>query len=296
MESRGRLQKARALLDSGSHMSFMTSRLAQSLKVKKIREPTRLTGISQTEVPDCPFKAELSMLPDGHPSIPLKAVIITQITSDLPRFHLKGVRKLPFLQGLTLADSNFDQPSRLDMLLGADNLDDIMLTGRRSSDDRTLHALETVFGWSISRPAGLHCRSADPTIDDLLAAFWQTEEAPSDLNRYTEEEQQALDHFEKTHSRNEEGRYIVRLPVKSVPLFLGGSRGLACRRFYQNQQSLQRKGKYENYTKALQEYAELGHTEPVPVNELNKPKSSASHGVVKLSSTTTKLRVLSKAG
>ena len=119
---------------------------------------------------------------------------------------------------------------------------------------------------------------------DQQAAFWQTEEAPSNLNRYTEEEQQALDHFEKNHSRNEEGRYIVRLPVKSVPLFLGGSRGQACRRFYQNQQSLQRKGKYENYTKALQEYAELGHAEPVPVNELNKPKSSVyylhSHGVV----------------
>ena len=134
VKSRGRLQKAQALLDSGSHMSFMTSRLSQSLKVKKIREPTRLTGISQTEVPDCPFKAELSMLPDGHPPIPLKAVIITQITSYLARFHLKGVRKLPFLQG----NSNFDQPGRIDMLLGADILDDIMLPGRRSSDDRTL--------------------------------------------------------------------------------------------------------------------------------------------------------------
>ena len=35
VKCRGRQQKARALLDSGSHMSFMTSRLAQSLKVKK---------------------------------------------------------------------------------------------------------------------------------------------------------------------------------------------------------------------------------------------------------------------
>ncbi len=32
MESRGRIQRARALLDSGSHMSFVTSRLAQLLK------------------------------------------------------------------------------------------------------------------------------------------------------------------------------------------------------------------------------------------------------------------------
>ena len=68
------------------------------------------------------------------------------------------------------------------------------------------------------------------------------------------------------------------------------------RRFYQNQQSLQRKGKYDDYTKALQEYVELGHAEPVTAGELNKPESTTyylpSHGVVKQSSTTTKLRVV----
>ncbi len=127
-------------------------------------------------------------------------------------------------------------------------------------------------------------------------AFWQSEEAPSDLNRYTDEELQALEHFQKTHSRNKEGRYVVHLPMKSVSLRLGSSRGQACRRFYQNKQSLQRKGKYESYSKALQEYEDLGHAEPVPVGDCNKPESSVyylpSHGVVKLSSTTTKLRVV----
>ena len=305
--SRGRQQKARALLDSGSHMSFMTSRLAQSLKVKKICDPTQLTGISETEVPDCPFKAELSLLPNGHLPIPMKAVIIPKITSELPGFHLKGVRNQPFLQGLALADPNFDHPGRIDLLFGSDILDEVMLPGRRSSDDRTLHAWETVFGWSIrgrcipgpsllQAHRCLHSGTADVTTNDLLSAFWKAEEAPSDLIQHTEEEQQALDHFKQTHSRNEEGRYIVRLPMKAVLFSLGGSRGQACRRFYQNKLSLQRKGKYESYNKTLQEYAELGHAEPVPVDELNKPESSVyylpSHGVVKLSSTTTKLRVV----
>ncbi len=94
MESRGCIQKARALLDSGSHMSFVTSRLALLLKAKKIREPTHLTGISQTEVPECSFKTEVSLVPEKHPPIPLKAVIITKIT-DLPGFYLN--RLLPEL-------------------------------------------------------------------------------------------------------------------------------------------------------------------------------------------------------
>ena len=49
-------------------------------------------------------------------------------------------------------------------------------------------------------------------------------------------------------------------------------------------------------TKVLQEYEELCHAEPVPVNVPNKAESSVyylpSHGVVNLSSTTTKHRVV----
>ena len=127
----------------------MTSCLAQSLKVKKIREPTRLTGISETEVPDCLFKAELSLLPNGYFAIMLQAVIIPKITGDLPGFHLKVVRNLPFLQDLSLADPNFDHPGRIDLLFGSDIIDDIVLPGRRSSDDCKLHIWETVFGWSV---------------------------------------------------------------------------------------------------------------------------------------------------
>ena len=89
-----------------------------------------------------------------------------------------------------------------------------MLPGRRSSKDGILYACVTVFDWSIRgkyipQPYQmesllcLHSRAADSNIDDLLAAFWETEEAPSDLNHYTYEEQQALEHFQKTHNRTE---------------------------------------------------------------------------------------------
>ena len=78
-------------------MSFMTSRLAQSLKATKICDLTQLTGISETEVPDCHFKEELSLLPNRHLPIPMKAVIIPKIISELPGFHLKDVRNQPFL-------------------------------------------------------------------------------------------------------------------------------------------------------------------------------------------------------
>ncbi len=180
VESRGRKQRARALLDSGSHMSFVTNRLAQSLKVKRIHEPIQLTGTSQTEVPAFPYEADISLLPDGHDSIPMTAVIISKITGDLPGFPLHGVRNLHFLQNLTLADPNFNKPGRIDLLFGSDVLDQLMLPGEKFSIDRTLYVWETVFGWSIRgkyipQPPllesllCLHSGAADSNTDDLLA-------------------------------------------------------------------------------------------------------------------------------
>ena len=56
-----------------------------------IHDPMQLTGISQAEVPTCPYKAEISLLPDEHSSIPMTAIIISKTTGDLPGFHLRGV-------------------------------------------------------------------------------------------------------------------------------------------------------------------------------------------------------------
>ncbi len=87
-----------------------------------------------------------------------------------------------------------------------------MLTGRRSSQDGLLHAWETAFGWSIRGKCipeppplqshlCLHSHASDPTTDNLLTAFWETEEAPFDHKQFSEEDLQAPDHFQKTHSR-----------------------------------------------------------------------------------------------
>ena len=67
-------------------------------------------------------------------------------------------------------------------------------------------------------------------------------------------------------------------------------------RYRQNQCSLERKGSWPTYNKALEEYQELGHAEPVPATALKRPEKECyylpAHGVVKDPSTTTKLRVV----
>ena len=305
VDAGGRRQKARALMDSGSSMSFITNRLVQQLKARKIRESTQFTGVSQLSVPEARYKVDLELIPSGdQPPVRMRAVVLDTITGDLPSFHLQGVRKQPFLQGLALADPQFDQPGSVDLLFGMDVLDEVLQPGRVSSPDKKIHAWETIYGWSLrgkcqpgpsSNPVHL-CRPADQDTDDLLKAFFEIEQAPDNGLPLTDEGQQALDHFRDTHERTVEGRYVVRLPKRDVSLVLGCSRDQAIRRYHQNKKSLERKGRYSTYEFALQEYGILGHAEPVPPADLRKPESQCyylpAHGVVKDSSTTTKLRVV----
>lgn len=70
VESRGRIQSARTLLDSGSHFTFVTSPLTQALKVKKIMETAAVTGISQAEVPNSRYKINLVLVAEGKQKVP----------------------------------------------------------------------------------------------------------------------------------------------------------------------------------------------------------------------------------
>ena len=77
---------------------------------------------------------------------------------------------------------------------------------------------------------------------------------------------------------------------------LGESHPLALKRFISNERSLKSKNALDQFNTNLQEYEELHHAEKVPPEDLLKPAPEHFYlpmcGVVKESSTTTKLRVV----
>ena len=105
-----------------------------------------------------------------------------------------------------------------------------------------------------------------------------------------------MDHFKDTVQREPDGRYQVRLPRKVPTPELGQSRGAAQRRFLQNERSLAKKDQLQAFQEAVCDYEEQGHSEIVPVADLEKPQNETFYlpmfGVVKESSTSTKLRVV----
>jgi len=63
--------------------------------------------------------------------------------------------------------------------------------------------------------AHICCKAnADNDTERLLQAFWESEEPPSMVSGLSPEEQSALDYFQDTVTREDDGRYRVRIPKK----------------------------------------------------------------------------------
>ena len=119
-------------------------------------------------------------------------------------------------------------------------------------------------------------RTTISDFGDGVRRFWELEESPQ-LYRFTSEEQQAIDQFNSTHSRDSDGRYTVSLPRKVPAIKLGSSRDQLVRQLLQTERVLKRKV-------------------VVPETDLTRPEGDCyylpMHGVVKESSSTTKLRIV----
>ncbi|GFV82695.1 DUF1758 domain-containing protein [Trichonephila clavipes] len=134
-------------------------------------------------------------------------------------------------------------------------------------------------------------------IDDNLQKFWEVETINECQKPLSKEEEYCENHYQMTHTRNEDGPYVVKMPVKDIQ-GLGHSKGLAMKRLYQLWRRLSKDKQMENlYREFMQQYLDLGHMEKV---EEHSDETSANnicyyfphHGVFRPDKTTTKLRVV----
>jgi Protein of unknown function (DUF1759) len=167
---------------------------------------------------------------------------------------------------------------------------------------------ESVFDWVVvGRGGGPSGRTAtfvstvgrqesdSEHLSDLVKRFWEIETCQPSPN-LTVEEKQVEDHFLATHKRNEEGRYVVELPLKPTINDLGDSKSMAVRRFQALERRFEKDGDLQRqYAEFINEYLQLGHMSPSKINLQQKSCGSPTyflphHAVLRPDSTTTKLR------
>ncbi|XP_039315440.1 uncharacterized protein LOC113004411 [Solenopsis invicta] len=216
---------------------------------------------------------------------------------------------LAHLADLALADPNLCSADPCDLLIGVDLYGEIFRDGIRRGASGQPFAQNTIFGWVVSGPTPVQrpnsqtlttqqcSNSASLSLDKELRRFWEIEEIPRRVV-LSPEEQRCEDHFVATHSRDVDGRYIVRLPFRhGPPIDIGSSRDVAerclkrlIRRFKTNIEL------ETEYSKFMSEYEALGHMRRAP----STPESSQTvyiphHPVIREGSTTTHLRVVFNA-
>lgn len=106
------------------------------------------------------------------------------------------------------------------------------------------------------------------------------------------------EHFINTHSRDVEGRYIVKMPLKDDPNCLGESRDIALKRLDALWIRLARDPHYlKLYRDFIHQYEQLGHMKEIVVEEDNSETSyyMPHHGVYRPEKSSTKLRVVFNA-
>lgn len=111
------------------------------------------------------------------------------------------------------------------------------------------------------------------------------------IENYSEEENNAEQHFISTHRRDQNERFIVQMPVINGVISLGDSMKMATKRFFNTEKRLNQdrelKQKYINF---MREYCEVGHMKLIPNNEIsNCSNYYLPHHAVKKDS---KLRVV----
>ena len=299
--------EARALLDNASSASFISERLAQSLCLPRTNQSAKISGIaglSHKSPVQSLATFSVSPVKPSAKKVNVTAVVVPQVTCDLP-FH-----PIPFkagwnhLSNLPLADPGFGSPGRIDILLGVDVFVDVLLHGRRAGPPGSPVAFETHFGWVLAgntdscaptnRVATYHVSCI--TGDDILRQFWKIEEQPLSESNLTPEERSVVQHFKTNHCRTESGRFVVPLPKRENVQPLGESRSLVVRRFLSLERTLHSRDQFDEVDEVMKEYFKLGHAELVPPEDLNKSLHEVYylpiHTVRKETSTTTKLRAV----
>ena len=116
----GSSMQARAILDSGSSASFISERLAQSLRLPRSSQSTKISGVAgfvrNSVQPVTTFQVFSTHSPTKK--FVVSAVVVPRVTCDLPLHPIPFNQGWSHLSGLQLADPSYGQPGRVDLLLG----------------------------------------------------------------------------------------------------------------------------------------------------------------------------------
>ncbi|XP_017890719.1 uncharacterized protein LOC108631379 [Ceratina calcarata] len=288
----GKQTRVRALLDQGSKVSIISKSIANLLGLEKRRANISLTGVGASPAGAARATTRLVIRSLIDPSVRLEtdALVLGKITSHLPACRVLEL-PLDLFVGLHLADPQFHAPDSIDVILGADIYGQLLRSGVRTFPASSLVAQNTVLGWISSGPVSAdasrravlsesfplrahHCATQD-NLNESIQRFWKLEEVASMVTVHDLPEDSCETLFRQTHTRDNGGRYTVRLPLESsLPEIARETRNMAMRSLAHTHRRFDRDSNLAlEYRKFMLAYEQLGHMERVPPSEVENPRA-----------------------
>lgn len=301
----GNLHYARAILDSGSQINFISKNFFKKLSLPKHTVGLTIQGLDKMSTSaNAAVSLKILSNTDNEVSFDISAIILEKICTDMPHCKL-DLKNWSHINNLKLADPSFHLPGKIDLLLGADIYPYILQNGFITGGPNEPSAINTVFGWTIVGKIPTNTTTDYKSFfitsdiqDNLnfdIKQFWQIEEIPS-ANTMSPEDIICETNFTATTFRDITGRYTVTLPFKTDQVYFGDTRSLAIQRFY----SLERKfAKNETlrllYSDFINSFINKGYLYKIQFNNSMNNFYLPHHGVWKEDSLTTPLRVVFNA-
>uniref|UniRef100_A0A8D8TTW8 CCHC-type domain-containing protein n=1 Tax=Cacopsylla melanoneura TaxID=428564 RepID=A0A8D8TTW8_9HEMI len=141
----GQTTQARALLDSGSELNFISRKLADQLKLQKVRNRCGFSGIgdkrtSANYTVKCTVKSRMSEYQKET-----KFIVMDKITQNVPCASLDKNSVSLCLDDPSLADPNFHIAQGIDVLLGCEVFPEV-IKGKSSIQPNGISWLDSEFG------------------------------------------------------------------------------------------------------------------------------------------------------
>lgn len=147
------IQSVRALIDSASQISIIKNSCADILGLRRTKWTVPLTGLSDISFPHVDGFVHCTISPrySADNDVNVKAWIFPKITGGMPSRLLPKTFRDNFAN-LALADPDFDRPSPIDILLGADVFAQIVDGKRVVINDILPVEFGILFGWILVSP------------------------------------------------------------------------------------------------------------------------------------------------
>lgn len=320
----GKKERVRLLLDSGSHRTYISSKLAQRLGLKEEREQTINVitfGSETTKVVKTKSTTLKLKLLDGSYMV-LTANIVSKISGNLHRSVLTSdyqKRLSQITRNLRLADTipTEKEVGALDLLIGSDYYLDI-IEAEKIKISEGLYLVSSKLGWILSGRASSNLQHDSEDINMLILSqnrstnnditsefesvvyakanledFWNIETIGVHDKADNSDDEKAMTNFKETVKR-ENGRYQVKWPWKDESRDLPENRGLALGRLKSLVTRIQKQPELmSKYDDIIQDQLEKGIIEKVDRNVTDGTKHYIPHHVVITpQKTTTKLRIV----